>query len=274
MISRKEKAAQRKKAHKKRVVVISSVVGIASALVVLAFFFMSSGRNITAIEKVVSEDTDVLFVSKVEDGTWDYFMYMSGYTYKSVNGVETMGFANEESRSYLYLEGDTDKIKESLKEQNIIYGEKDGVIGIGEEGWNFSDKALSESNDYRKMATEPDNNATFAYIDFEALRSPYPESYYYAVPHLGKWYATYGKNKWSGETTVDRSRMDTIKMKDEVSRNPNYRNFINELMYKDNGWEVAPITLGLLADINYETNINLIRVELNGNTLSLNLGQE
>lgn len=274
MTSRKEKAALRNKARRKRVVMITSIVGVITALVVCALFYFSTQRGVTSIEKVISEDTDVLFISKVQDGTWDYFMYLSGYEYPEIDGVKTVGFANEDSLSYLYLTGDTDKIKEALDSRGVAYGEKDDVIALGHDGWNFSDQTLADNDEYVEMATSNENKTTFAYVDFESLTSNYPESYTYAVPRLGHWVGEFKNNQWSGETTVDKTLMDETKKKDEISRNPSYRNFVSDLEYQNDTWNIVPVTLELFADINYETDVNHVKFNLTDNILSLTLEQE
>lgn len=274
MISRKEKAVQRGKARRKRVAMISLIVGVIAALAVCAGFYFSAHRSVTSIEKVVSEGTDVLFVSEVQDGTWDYFMYLSGYDYQMMDGVETIGFANEETLSYVYLTGDTEKIKSTLDTQGIPYGERDDVVALGHEGWNFADDSLAENREYSELATKTGNKTTFAYVDFEALTATYPESYHYSVPRLGKWSGTYADNRWTGETTVDKSLMDETKKKDEISRNPEYRDFVSDVAYHEESWAISPVTLELLADMNYETNIDRVKFDLDGQALSLTLEQE
>lgn len=274
MISRKEKTALRNKARKKRVIMISAIIGVIVTLVACVLYYLSGNRNITSIEEVASKNTDVLFISQIQDGTWDYFMYMSGYEYPQIDGAKTVGYANADTKSFLYLTGDTDKIKSNLEARDIPYGEKNDVIALGHDGWNFSDDSLADDMDYVNTATEIKNKTTFAYINFEALGESYPDSYYHAVPQLSVWFGAYENNVWNGATTIDKSRMNETEMKDEVSRNPLYRNFIADLDYQDNQWNISLVTLELLADINYETNINLVKFNYTNDTLSLTIGQE
>lgn len=280
MISRKEKAIQRKKARQKRVVTIILIVtGIVAALAVVFSLYSAANRSMTAIEKVASQDTDALFISKMNDeSTWNYFMYLSGYNVPVIDGVKQLGYAHSDNRNFLYLSGDTEKIKSTLSDQGIKYGEKDSVIALGDEGFNFSDNALADDSEYKDMASKNGNRTTFAYVDFEALSEALPASYAYAVPHLSTWMGTFTDGVWSGPVTnVNRDSMDETKRGDEVAKNPLYRDFVTSTNYRDDDgekWAISPVTLGLLADKQYNTAVHKIDFSLSGDTLSLNIKQE
>lgn len=274
MTTRKEKAVQRKKVRRTRVAIASIITGVLVTLLACVALYLSGDRAISSIEKSISKGTDVLVISEIQDETWEYFMYLSGYNYPQIDGAETIGFANDDAKSFIYLTGDTKKIKDDLSDRAIPYGEKDGVVALGHDGWNFSDDSLGNNDEYKSRAGETESKATFAYINFEELRSSYPEQYYYAVPQLGKWFGDYSGNEWNGTVTSDISKMDETKMNDEVARNPVYRDFVSSASYKNGEWNASPVTVGVLADIDYETNIESIKFKLTNENLSISLGQE
>ncbi len=203
---RLKREAYKKEKNKIYKIIIASVVAVGVILGII-FGVMAITKNTdilpttkdrsTSIESHVPEDIDSLFISEVNNDSWEYIRTLAkSNVSQRLDSAKYVAVAYKDGKSYLYAQGDVDEMKIEASERKLNVPNMNGVYLLDGDEDGLVEQGLSYSDSYEGQGLNSANKS-FGYIttkysdmkiDKEMGLPTYPWT----------WYGTFGEDAWVG----------------------------------------------------------------------------
>ena len=200
MQSRKEARAAKRKERRNKVAKSFAIGGLCFITVGggAIWAVSQSTPNVSSIEKHVPQDVDALFMSVMDDESWDYFKTISGYkNISSPINAKNIAVSFKNGKSYLYVQGDN-KLDKELVERNIIPVDSvDDVYLLAGADDGLVDSGLGTAEDYAGKGIN--DGTSFGYVTNRNIKKGFFDEKSGIPSQDWEWVGKFNNTQWSGK---------------------------------------------------------------------------